>query len=759
VPDSGQGDVLRAQLRDLHQRAGSPTTDNLKEHADRSGHSVSRSALATVLSGTQTMRWATVAAFVDACASFAARRRSRLPSEVVDLARWRQSFDRVSPDRRLHSSERNKVTHRWQLFPVSECQPGWVGVHPASTRSGSTSEISASDDPPRYIRRDHDAELHRRLRALAITGGFLVLIGNSSVGKTRTLYEAIREVLPDWNLLLPDDAAAVRSATDVLPPRTVVWLDDTPSERYLTEDGQGGLSRSDMVRLLAADGSAGPFILVDMLWRTNYQTLAATPRSGDRDRYRNARELLKLAGEPVNVSDQFSKAERKRAAKHVNTDVRIADALEDTQFGFTQHLAGAPELVRRWRDATPYAKAVITAAIDARRLAIRGPLDMDLLRHGAVGYLSDRQRATANDDWFDTALHVATEPSLGTTAPLLPEPDDELGIGSIAGYTVADFLEQYGQQQRYFEPIPALLWDALIDHVTDPVALRHVGSRAHARTFYSHAEQLYVAGLNAGDRKCQDYLIDLLAQQNRDEDLRTFVTHDYEAEKELARILYWQGREDELRSLAASGRADTVSLLVDLLADQGRVDEAFAEARKWATKAAGLPEPWLGSGILPRLLQKFDRIEELHTLADPDAQPFSEGWFAYGLLTLPLRTADTASSKRRQGNQDLDVKTETETPLLSETQLDETIKQFRTRITKGEEGALKRLIQLAGRHGLVDELRILIATTGDLDALTSLWDLLQQLDRHDELATFVRFGLNPDGTFAQPPKTGQPDHI
>jgi hypothetical protein len=98
---------------------------------------------------------------------------------------------------------------------------------------------------------------------------------------------------------------------------------------------------------------------------------------------------------------------------------------------------------------------------------------------------------------------------------------------------------------------------------------------------------------------------------------------------------------------------------------------------------------------------------------------------------------------------------EKETPLLSRDQLDEAIEQLRTRIVNGEEEALKQLIQIARRHGLVDELRIFIATTGDLDALTSLWDLLRKLGRHDELATFVRFGLNPDGTFAQPPKPVQ----
>lgn len=55
---------------------------------------------------------------------------------------------------------------------------------------------------PRYIRRDRDASLHERLRAASREGGFLVIVGDSSVGKTRSLYEALLKVLPEWHVLL-----------------------------------------------------------------------------------------------------------------------------------------------------------------------------------------------------------------------------------------------------------------------------------------------------------------------------------------------------------------------------------------------------------------------------------------------------------------------------------------------------------------------------------------------------------------------------
>jgi hypothetical protein len=42
------------------------------------------------------------------------------------------------------------------------------------------------------------------MRAAATSGGFLVLVGDSSVGKTRLLYETACRELPGFAVLAPD---------------------------------------------------------------------------------------------------------------------------------------------------------------------------------------------------------------------------------------------------------------------------------------------------------------------------------------------------------------------------------------------------------------------------------------------------------------------------------------------------------------------------------------------------------------------------
>jgi hypothetical protein len=115
------------------------------------------------------------------------------------------------------------------------------------------------------------------LRSLAATtvaaehGGFVLLVGGSSVGKTRTPFEAVRAVLPEWWLIHPDpaEADAVRALAAAPTPRTVVWLDEL--QRYLTS--AGGLSVG-LVRNLIAAGTA----LVATLWPDEY-TSYTTPRA------------------------------------------------------------------------------------------------------------------------------------------------------------------------------------------------------------------------------------------------------------------------------------------------------------------------------------------------------------------------------------------------------------------------------------------------------------------------------------------------
>jgi hypothetical protein len=100
-------------------------------------------------------------------------------------------------------------------------------------------------------------------------------------------------------------------------------------------------------------------------------------------------------------------------------DPRLRIALGTVGYGLTQTLAAAPQLIARWQDAqtaSPYAWAVLTAALDAARLGARGPLSIDFLQAAAPGYCTGQQQAEAPGNWFDRALDYVTENLHGAAA-------------------------------------------------------------------------------------------------------------------------------------------------------------------------------------------------------------------------------------------------------------------------------------------------------------------------------------------------------
>jgi hypothetical protein len=143
----------------------------------------------------------------------------------------------------------------------------------------------------------------------------------------RTLYEAVRTVLPDWWLVHPADADAVRRLAAEPSPRTVIWMDEL--QRYL--DGPGGVPAAAVSALVAA-GAA----VVATIWPTEYRVRAADPSAGKSDQHSNDRELLRLA-HVLTVPGDFTPAERHRA-EALAADPLDNQALQGQQPGrFVDH--------------------------------------------------------------------------------------------------------------------------------------------------------------------------------------------------------------------------------------------------------------------------------------------------------------------------------------------------------------------------------------------------------------------------------------
>ena len=634
-----------------------------------------------------------------------------------------------------------------------------LGVHAAISVLGVSDEV-----PPEYVPRDADADGHgvrAKVAAAAERGGFVLLVGGSSVGKTRSAAEAVRALLPDWWLVHPAGPGEVSALAAAPPPRTVVWLDEL--QRYL--DGEHGLTGGSLRALLKAPG---PVVLIGTLWPDRYAAYTTMPAPGGADPHAREREVLDLSA-VIHMSPDFSAAEQDRARAAATSDPRLQVALGTEGYGLTQTLAAAPQLVARWegaRDGSPYAWAALTAALDAARLGARAPLSADLLRAAAPGYCTSAQQARAPGNWFEQALVYATAELHGAAAALIPAGS---GMGQIDGYTVADYLLQHAIWERRTARVPASTWDALLIHISDPADAGRLARSAEGRLLYRYAIPLYrlaadagdryAAGLarllarrgdldeaiqimraraNAGDESAARELAGLLAKRGDLDELRARADagHWGTAER-LARLLAKRGDLDELRARADAGHWGSARELARLLAERGDLDEAIQIMRAWAgdaRAAARLADLLAERGDLDEAIQIMraqvdaryaDAAERLADLLAErgdlnEAIQITRGQADSGSMRAALRLADLLAERG-----DLD--------------------ELRARADAGDWFATKRLARLLAERGDLDELRAradagdmhaadLLAEHGDLDGAIQI--MRAQADAGDENATY-----------------------
>ena len=384
---------------------------------------------------------------------------------------------------------------------------------------------------PAYVPRGHDAELGQVVRA-AVEGssGIAVLVGGSSTGKTRACWEAL-QILRDqegWRLWHPIDPSRPGAALLQLPgigPRTVVWLNEAqlyldPPDSPLGERVAAGL------RELLRDPARAPVLVLATLWPQFWDGLTAG-QAGGADLHAQARELLD--GHDITVPAAFTAAELPQLSQM--GDTRLAQAAAEAQDGqVIQFLAGAPELLARYRRAPPAAAALIGAAMDARRLGTGIALPQAFLEAAAPppGYLTDTEWDAQDDDWLEQALRYTTKDAKGVRGPLTrirprPARSGATGSGSRdseeqpadgpAGtqggplYRLADYLDQHGRVHRKGHIPPAGFWAAAARHALpgDQAAL---GDAAHARGLYRAAAQLHKNAAASGNLDAASYLVE-----------------------------------------------------------------------------------------------------------------------------------------------------------------------------------------------------------------------------------------------------------
>lgn len=366
----------------------------------------------------------------------------------------------VDPLRKAAEAGARRVRDRRPVGAfVSEFDPAELEVHAALPGVGPYADTSSE-----YLTRPHDQlldELVGDALGPEAKSGFAVLVAPSGAGKTRALYEALHRPIEVGSTVssLAEAGWRVWPALNPLPPRrfldelalvgpqTVVWLNE--AQRYL-RDPSAEL-RADIatgLRELLADDSRGPVLVLGTLWHEYWQELTRMPDPKEIDQFVSARRLL--AGSYVKVPDTFTNAEVSAARR--SADQRVVKAASQVaSTGVTQFLAGAPDLVWRYETADKAQRAVIHAAMDARRLGHSEGLQGTFLRDAARSYLTDAERRRADDDpsWFETAVAGLVRPGMAS-GPVLHQ--------SPFGFRLDDFLDQEGRARRRFEFPPGGFW-------------------------------------------------------------------------------------------------------------------------------------------------------------------------------------------------------------------------------------------------------------------------------------------------------------
>ncbi|WP_162907877.1 tetratricopeptide repeat protein [Allorhizocola rhizosphaerae] len=282
---------------------------------------------------------------------------------------------------------------------------------------------------------------------------------------------------------------------DVVGPHTVLWLNEL-QHYLLNPNAISGERIAAGLRALLSDTNRAPVLVLGTMWPEVWQQLTAMPSPGQPDPHSQARELL--AGRVIFVPETFSEAERARVLA-VGADARLRDAAQHGDRRITQYLAGAPELMARYRAATPETRAVLHVAMDARRLGSIAVVPYGLLERAVPSYLTDDEWARSDADWLETALAYAARPSRGTPgllARVQPRPGDRI---SGPAYRLADYLEQVGGIERAGVVPPAAFWDAVSNTITDIEGLRRLGFEAQRRGRFQRASQIYRQAAELGD--------------------------------------------------------------------------------------------------------------------------------------------------------------------------------------------------------------------------------------------------------------------
>ncbi|MFD3875113.1 helix-turn-helix domain-containing protein [Streptomyces sp. NPDC058623] len=495
--------------------------------------------------------------------------------------------------------------------PIGEWDPHDLEVHPAGPGDAGSGPVRSAARPmPGYVLREHDRVLEQVVNAAAAgRSGAVMLVGSSSTGKTRACWEAVQPLATKgWRLWHPFDPTRAQDALDDLPrvaPRTVVWLNE--AQHYFGDRAAGERIAAAVHRLLVS-AERGPVLVLGTLWPEHAARYTALPTVGEPDPHSRVRELL--SGQMVSVPEAFDSAALAYAAELAACGDRLlADALTRAHADgrVAQDLAGAPELLNRYQQVTPGAKAILEAAMDARRLGVDLHIPQGFLTDAATDYLTDTDYDLLPDDWAERAYAELAELVHGKQAPLRPTtprparrpptpspaapPLAQASSGPV--FRLADYLEQHGRLSRAALCPPASFWSAANTFLIRPEELRNLAVSADQRHRLQWSEVLRWKAAHAGD-----------------------IASLMELARNRQRLRDWSSAEQFALQAAEAGEVDAWLLAVQVRAEAGDVNGALNFLR--CATEAGSAMAWSRLAVLQEELGDGQGAEESAGIAASD---------------------------------------------------------------------------------------------------------------------------------------------
>lgn len=535
-------------------------------------------------------------------ASLLDERRWRNAHQAEAAQRARSTRDDVNRARARSILAANAAKERFAALPdkprrMASWTPQQLGVHPAvGDERGKTSSLFVL---PTYIERPHDSSVRQYLALLAEgeNKGLVVIRGSSCTGKTRTAYEAVKAVLPEWDLVFPKDADSLLAvlAAGAFECSTILWLNEAQNFFY----GKYGEAAAAALRRHLED--PGPALVIATFWPEYHRELTVTPSPGQEDSHHHARELFSQEFR-IDVPASFSDAALEEVRARASKDASLSAVLGTASGSVTQFLAAAPNLVDHYEHPSgasgPYGKAVITAAMDARRLGMSGPLSLHFLETATPAYLTPEERASADPaTWFTDALAYARTKIKGVASALQDVPNDS-GMGAQPGVVrLADYLDQYARDIRKYRVPPQRFWSAARETLESVEELMSIAASARERWRKRVAADLYSKAAEMGSTEALRWLA-FLREQAEDAESRERLTlaavkaGDLFALRDAARWCEQNGDHAEAMRFAeeAAAAGYPTALWEVARMRKGRGDLAEAERIFWLAAEAGSPD-------------------------------------------------------------------------------------------------------------------------------------------------------------------------